>query len=94
MGIEIRGDDMRIEIEIPEEFEKDYTKDKFKDFFSRVLLDIDQKGACGLYEEEIAEMMIEAFDKSKPAYDINKVVEKVRELNNKIEVQLQKQRNL
>lgn len=69
---------MRIELEIPKEFEEDYANDKFKEFFSRVLCDIDRKGACGLYEEEIAEMFIYAFDNSKLAYNTDKVVEELR----------------
>lgn len=68
---------MKIEIEIPKEFEKDYKGDTFKDFFSRVLCDIDNKGMCGNYEKEIAEMFIKAFDESKQAYNIDKVVEEL-----------------
>ena len=56
---------MRIEIEIPKEFESDYTGDKFKDFFSRVLCDIEECVMCGNYEKEIAEMFTKAFDESK-----------------------------
>lgn len=71
---------MRIELEIPKEFEHDYTGDKFKDFFSRVLCDIDNKGMCGNYEKEIAEMFIKAFDESKQAYNIDKVVEELEKM--------------
>ena len=39
---------MRIQMEVPKEFEEDYRKDRFKDFFERVLADIDFGGACGL----------------------------------------------
>lgn len=81
---------MRIELEIPKEFEKDYTGDKFKEFFSRVLCDIDRKGACGLYEEETAEMFIKAFDESKSAYNINSVVE---ELENNTHIYFNKNTN-
>lgn len=56
---------MRIEIEIPKEFESDYIGDKFKDFFSRVLCDIEKGVMCGNYEKEIAEMFTKAFDESK-----------------------------
>lgn len=74
---------MRIEIEIPKEFEADYTGDKFKDFFSRVLCDIKEgKCLCGNYEIEIAEMFIKAFYESKPAYDVEKVVEEMNKLLN------------
>ena len=74
----------RLEINIPEEFERDYTNDKFKDFFSRVLCDIENGVLCGNYEKEIAEMFIEAFDESKPAYDMEKVEEQLDEYITKI----------
>lgn len=70
---------MRIEIEIPVEFESDYRGDKFKDFFSRVLCDIENGTLCGNYEKETVEMFIKAFDESKTAYDVDKVVEKLEE---------------
>lgn len=55
---------MEIKINIPKDFTGDYIADKFKDFFSRVIADIDCKGMCGNYEKEIAEMFIKAFDES------------------------------
>ena len=55
-------------IEIPKEFEVDFKTDKFKDFFSRVVADIDCKGLCGNYEKEIAEMFIKAFENSEYEY--------------------------
>lgn len=61
---------MRIEIEIPKEFECDYNKDKFDEFFSRVLSDIVDGTTCGRYEREIAEMFMKAFEESKVAYDV------------------------
>lgn len=70
---------MRIEIEIPEEFEADYAKDKFSDFFGRVMADINYNGLCGKYEQETAEILAEAFKNSKPAYDVDKVVEQLEE---------------
>ena len=66
--------DMRIEIEIPKEFESDYNGDMFKDFFSRVLCDIENGTMCGNYEKETAEMFLKAFDESKKAYDVDAVV--------------------
>lgn len=65
---------MRIEIEIPKEFECDYDMEKFRDFFSRVLHDISKGRLCGKYEQEIAEMLQKAFEESKPAYDVEAVV--------------------
>lgn len=55
---------MEIKINIPNNFTDDYIGDKFKDFFSRVIADIDCNGMCGRYEEEIAEMFLKAFDES------------------------------
>lgn len=53
---------MKLIIEIPKEFETDYRNfDKFGNFFERVIADIDYRGACGLYEKEIAQMFEKAF---------------------------------
>lgn len=56
---------MKVEIDIPKDFTGDYISDKFKDFFSRVIADIDCNGMCGRYEKEIAEMFLKAFDDSE-----------------------------
>lgn len=53
---------MKLTIDIPREYERDFIGDKFKDFFSRVIADIDCDEMCGNYEKEIAEMFLEAFD--------------------------------
>lgn len=55
---------MKITIDIPREYERDFIADKFKDFFSRVIADMHYSGLCGNYEKEIAEMFLEAFDKA------------------------------
>ena len=58
---------MKITIDIPRGYERDFSADKFKDFFSRVIADINcdgMYGMCGNYEKEIAEMFLEAFDKA------------------------------
>ena len=65
---------MKIEIEIPKEFEKHYLNDKFEDSLNRVLFDL--KGyigswVCGLYEYETVEMLIKAFKESDVGKDIN-----------------------
>lgn len=66
---------MRIEIEIPKEFEGDYDADRFADFFSRAMIDIEtMQGMCGRYEIETAEMLQKAFAESKVAYDVEAVV--------------------
>ena len=56
---------MKVVIDIPKDFTGDYIADKFKDFFSMVIADIDCKGMCGKYEKEIAEMFLKAFDDSE-----------------------------
>lgn len=56
---------MKVVIHIPKDFTGDYIADKFKDFFSRVIADIDCNGMCGRYEKEIAEMFLKAFDDSE-----------------------------
>ena len=55
---------MKITIDIPREYERDFSDDKFKDFFSRVIADINCDGMCGFYEKEVAEMFLEAFYKA------------------------------
>lgn len=65
---------MRIEIEIPKEFEDDYDADRFSDFFSRVICDIKDGVLCGNYEKETALMLRTAFHTSKIAYDVEAVV--------------------
>ena len=67
---------MKVLIDIPEEFATDYTADKFKEFFERVIADMDT--LCGTYEKETADMFIEAFENSKP-YDQDKVVEQLED---------------
>lgn len=57
---------MILEIEIPLEYVDDFIKDKFSDFFHRVIADICRyDGLCGLYEEEIAYMFLDAFKDAK-----------------------------
>ena len=56
---------MKVIIDIPKNFERDYTADKFKDFFLRIIATINYKGVCGRYEKESAEMFLKAFGDSK-----------------------------
>ena len=70
---------MRIIIDIPKEFEDDYKGDMFKDFFSRVLCDIQDGTLCGNYEKETAEMFLKAFNESKPMDRIVEELEKEQE---------------
>ena len=69
---------MKLIIDIPTEFETDYNGDKFKDFFSRVLCDIDKGVMCGNYEKETAEMFLKAFDESVPMANIAEKLEERR----------------
>lgn len=57
---------MKIVIEISKEIESDYVADKFKDFFERVIADMDYSGLCGNYEKEIAEVLLRQFQNSEP----------------------------
>lgn len=59
-----QGERVKITIDIPREYERDFSAGKFKDFFSRVIADINCDGMCGNYEKEIAEMFLKAFDKA------------------------------
>ena len=63
---------MRIEIEIPKEFEEHFEQDKFEDTLHR--LSADAHLIAGNYEQETAIMLIKAFKESKPAYDTEKVI--------------------
>ena len=63
---------MKVVIDIPKDFSGDYIADKFKDFFSRVIADIDCNGMCGRYEKEIAEMFLKAFDDSEEKISCNR----------------------
>ena len=62
---------MKVVIDIPKDFTGDYIADKFKDFFSRIIADIDCKGMCGKYEKEIAEMFLKAFYDSEEKISCN-----------------------
>lgn len=57
---------MIIQLEIPKEFENDYQKDRFDDFFKRVNASINHFSIFGNYEAEITQMMACAFKESKP----------------------------
>ena len=77
---------MRIEIEIPKEFEEHFKQDKFKDSFERIMADIKHSleiGNClcaGNYEYETIKMLEEALENSKLAYSVDKVVEEIKTL--------------
>lgn len=81
---------MRIEIEIPKEFESHFDQDKLKDSFERIMADIEhslENGDClcaGRYEYETIEMLQKAFENSKPAYSVDKVVKELEEAKHEI----------
>lgn len=58
-----------------------FKQDKFKDSFERIMADIKhslENGDClcaGRYEYETIEMLGKAFENSKSAYDIDKIIE-------------------
>lgn len=59
---------MKILIEIPKEFERDFNEDKFKDFFERVRVDLDNNtgvNLCGNYEREIVDMLENTFQNAR-----------------------------
>lgn len=82
---------MRIIIDIPVEFESDYKGDMFKDFFSRVLCDIQKGTLCGNYEKETAEMFLKAFDESVP---MDRIVEQLEEKKKRYEDEKQQSKGL
>ena len=54
---------MKIEIVIPKEFEEHFKRDRFKDSLRR--LKYDARLNAGLYEREVADMLITAFAHAK-----------------------------
>ena len=78
---------MRIEIDIPKEFEEHFKQDKFKDSFERIMADIKhslENGDClcaGRYEYETIEMLVKALENSKSAYDLDKVIKELNKLD-------------
>ena len=77
---------MRIEIEIPKEFEEHFKQNKFKDSFGRIMEEIGRNlrsrycSYAGRYEYETIEMLQKAFENSRKAYDVDKVVEDLKEV--------------
>ncbi len=68
---------MKIEIEIPKEFEEHFKQDKFEDALYR--LSADAHLIAGNYEQETAIMLIKAFKESKKDYDWIPVSERLPE---------------
>ena len=74
---------MRIEIDIPKEFEEQFKQNKFKDSLERIMVDIwhllETKNClcAGNYEYETIEMLVKALENSKTAYDVDKVIEEL-----------------
>lgn len=68
---------MRIEIEIPKEFEGHFKYDRFEDSLTRLIADAHM--VAGTYEKETAIMLIKALKSSKPAYDVDAAVRKLED---------------
>ena len=81
---------MKIELEIPKEFEEHFKQDKFKDSLERIMADIKyslENGDClcaGRYEYETIEMLEKALEDSKSAYDIDNVVKQLEQSKHEI----------
>lgn len=56
---------MKLQIEIPKEFEKDFEDDKFTDYFQRVYCAIPHCAMTGTYEEETTNMFLNSFKKAE-----------------------------
>ena len=69
---------MRIEIEIPKEFEQHFAQDKFEDSLQRLGADIHL--IAGNYERELIEMLIVAFKEGKETYDKSETIEVIKTL--------------
>ena len=50
---------MKITIDIPRGYERDFSADKFKDFFSRVIADMDNSGLQKMIQDELKKFQIE-----------------------------------
>ena len=67
---------MKIELEIPKEFEEHFKQDKFKDSLEKIMVDIwhlleNKNCLCANnYEYETIKMLEEALENSKSAYDV------------------------
>ena len=78
---------MRIEIDIPKEFEKHFNQDKFKESLERIMADIKhslENGDClcaGRYDYETIEMLVKAIENSKTAYNVDKVIKELNKLD-------------
>ena len=58
---------MKITINIPQEFEKHFNEDRFKDSLERIKADLNGEFVfAGLYERKLLEMLIEAFKNAEP----------------------------
>ena len=61
---------MKITIDIPQEFEEHYKKDRFRDSLLR--LKCDAHLLAGSYEQEVADMLVKAFENTPTAKRIRK----------------------
>ncbi len=63
---------MKVEIEVPKEFESQFVKDGFKEALERVKADIHL--VAGNSEKEIIEMLINGFSKSREAVNVTETI--------------------
>ena len=61
---------MKVMIDIPKEFEQHFDEDKFKDSLLRLKVDVNyalerDETISGLYEIELIDMLVEAFEKAE-----------------------------
>ena len=65
---------MKITIDIPKEFEQHFNEDKFKDSLLRLKADVNyglehDETISGLYEIELLDMLVEAFQSAEAVTD-------------------------
>ena len=55
---------IKVTLDIPKEFADTFKTDKFRDFWGRILSDMDSNGLCGNHEKEIAAMLCKSFEQA------------------------------
>lgn len=60
---------MRVIIDIPKDFETHFNSDRFRDSLCRLAADAGD--ICGLYEIELAEMLVRAFGDAQVVKDVS-----------------------
>ncbi|MFR5393486.1 MAG: DUF3991 domain-containing protein [Roseburia faecis] len=73
------NESIKVSIDIPEEFVKDFNTNRFQEFFERVLSDMNGQGLCGKYERETAEMFCQAFANASAIQSNTEDLEKMQQ---------------